>query len=53
MVLSFIRDFQASQYVISIKSSSLVHYTVELKWPEHRWDYENMFETGVVRANEY
>ena len=27
-------------------------YTVELQWLEHLWNYENMFETGVVRANE-
>ena len=27
--------------------------TVELKWLEHHWNLENMFETGVVRANEY
>ena len=26
--------------------------TVELKWLEHLWNHENMFETGVVRANE-
>ena len=26
--------------------------TVELQWLEHSWDYENMFEAGVVRANE-
>ena len=26
--------------------------TVELQWLEHLWDYENMFETGVLRANE-
>ena len=26
--------------------------TVELQWLEHPWDYENLFETGVVRANE-
>ena len=26
--------------------------TVELQWLEHLWDHENMFETGVVRANE-
>ena len=25
---------------------------VELQWLEHLWDYENMSETGVVRANE-
>ena len=28
-------------------------YTVELQWLEHLWNHENMFETGVVRANEY
>ena len=27
-------------------------HTVELKWLEHLWDYENIYETGVVRANE-
>ena len=26
--------------------------TVELQWLEHLWDYENMFEAGVVQANE-
>ena len=26
--------------------------TVELQWLEHLSDHENMFETGVVRANE-
>ena len=26
--------------------------TVELQWLEHLWDHQNMFETGVVRANE-
>ena len=26
---------------------------VELGWLEHLKDYENMFETGVVRANDY
>ena len=24
----------------------------ELQWLEHLWDCENMFETGVVPANE-
>ena len=28
------------------------NYTVKLKWLEHLWDYENLFETGVVRATE-
>ena len=27
-------------------------YTVEFKWLEHLWNHENMFETGVGRANE-
>ena len=26
--------------------------TVELQWLEHLWKHENMFDTGVVRANE-
>ena len=26
--------------------------TAQLQWLEHRWNHENMFETGVVRANE-
>ena len=26
--------------------------TIELQWLEHLWDYENVFESGVVRANE-
>ena len=25
--------------------------TVELQWLERLWNHENMFETGVVRAN--
>ena len=27
------------------------HDTVEFQWLEHLWDHENMFATGVVRAN--
>ena len=27
-------------------------YSVELQWLEHLWNHENMFETGVIRANE-
>ena len=27
-------------------------YTVELQWLEHHLDHENLFETGVVWANE-
>ena len=26
--------------------------TIELQWLEYLWNYENMFKTGVVRANE-
>ena len=26
--------------------------TVELQWLEHLWNYENLFRTGVVPANE-
>ena len=25
---------------------------VELQWLEHLWNHKNMFETGIVRANE-
>ena len=31
--------------------SSTQVYTVELQWLEHLWSHENMFETGIVRAN--
>ena len=34
-------------------TSKCIQYTVELQWLEHLWDHENMFEAGVVRANEY
>ena len=27
--------------------------TVEPQWLEKLWNHENMFETGVVRANEF
>ena len=27
-------------------------YRVELQWLEHLYNHENMFETGVIRANE-
>ena len=30
----------------------MFEYTVELQWLKHLSDLENMFETGVVRANE-
>ena len=31
-------------------SFAIYKNTVELQWLEHLWDYENVFETGVVRA---
>ena len=31
---------------------NLFEYTVELQWLEHLLDSKDMFETGVVRANE-
>ena len=36
-------------------SPSFCHFeknTVELQWLKYLWNHENMFETGVVRANE-
>ena len=27
--------------------------TVEIHWLKHLWNHEYIFETGVVRANEY
>ena len=27
-------------------------YTVEFQWLKHLWNHENMFQTGVVQANE-
>ena len=32
-------------------ASAMVRNTVELEWLEHLWDYENLFETAIVRAN--
>ena len=29
-----------------------IQYTVELQWLKHLWDHENMFELGLVRADE-
>ena len=37
---------------VLIQRTHINQYTVELQWLEHLWDYENMFETGVVRASE-
>ena len=35
------------------ESELILLTTVELQWLEHLWNHENMFETGVVRANEW
>ena len=29
-----------------------INNAVELQWLEHLWDYENLFETGIVRPTE-
>ena len=42
-----VREFGDNFYKSDVSSN-----TVELQWLEHLWDYENMFETWVVRANE-
>ena len=34
-------------------SNQQANTTVELQWLEHLWDHEIVFETEVVRANEY
>ena len=36
--------------IVSFKNSYIS--TVELQWPEHLWNHENMFKPGVVQANE-
>ena len=43
-----------TQFWSSELSYKLTYYTftVELQWLEHLWDYENVFETRVVRAIE-
>ena len=33
-------------------ASTIYRNTVELQWLEHLWNYEYLFETGIVRANE-
>ena len=43
------KDRFASAFVQSDQSFL---FTVELQWPEHLWNHENMFETGEVQANE-
>ena len=67
MDLSFLKQFRNSRSVLKsgFRFSGLFlndknlrpitdeeQYTVELLWLEHLWDYENLFETRVVRAIE-
>ena len=47
------RDTESALLCLFCKGMLKNKYTVELQWLEHLWDHENMFETGVVRANEY
>ena len=46
-----------TSYISLLKQPSKLSFEVldteELKWLEHFWNHENMFETGVVRANEF
>ena len=39
-------------FLVTCKRECASVYTVELQWLEHLWNHENMFETGVLRANE-
>ena len=41
-----------SKLYILCRRTLWARIAVEFQWLEHLWDYENMFETGVVRANE-
>ena len=38
--------------LIISESARYKQITTELQWPEQFWNDENMFKTGVVRANE-
>ena len=31
---------------------AMYSYTVELQWLKHLWNHQNIFEAGVVQANE-
>ena len=44
MLSSWDKDF-----IVMIITITII-ITVELQWLEHLWVYENLFETGVVRA---
>ena len=34
--------------ILLLTSYHFFAFTAELQWREHRWNHENMFETGVV-----
>ena len=44
-------DIWTYHYIVS-KCRLGLQNTVELRWLEHLWNHENIFETGVVQANE-
>ena len=49
----FIKRGSLRQNFDKLKVENLLEQdTVELQWLDHLWDNENMFEIGVVRANE-
>ena len=52
MNLVYCCDFSSmgenTSYIVSLEKVN----TVKLQWLEHLWDYENLFETGEVRAIE-
>ena len=50
----FCKGNKFNEFLFAFLNDSLskMGFTVELQWLEHLSDHENMFETGVVRANE-
>ena len=42
----------ASRIAGRMVRETILLYSVELQWLQHLWYHENMFETGIVRANE-
>ena len=62
-LITYATFIQANAHALSVSFTStrfrpllgiMLHsvITVKLKWLEHHWDHEKMFETGVLRANE-
>ena len=53
--LSLVLWKNIQEYPVTIRSQLICfckRNTVELQWLKHLGDHENMFETGVVPANE-